>query len=138
VNTTFTRLKQQLPTVETIEGFLSAHQVGVAQLAIEYCNSLVEDPAKRSAFWPGVDLNAAAGPMASSAVARSQIIDPIIARAINSNVTSQPDVADIHAELDSLITRLASCGGSCAADRTRVIAKASCAAVIGSATTLLQ
>lgn len=138
VNTTFNRLKQQLPVVENIEGFLSAQQVGVAQLSIEYCNSLVEDASLRGAFWPGVDLSAPAGPLASSATERAKIIDPIIAHAMNSNVTSQPVVADVHAELDSLITRLASCGAGCAADRTRVIAKASCAAVIGSATTLLQ
>ena len=138
VNTTFNRLKQQLPTVETIDGFLAAHQVGVAQLAIEYCNSLVEDASLRSSFWPGVDFNQAAGPFAANATLRGTIIDPIIAHAVNSNVSSQPAASDIHTELDSLITRLASCGGSCAADRTRVIAKASCAAVLGSATTLLQ
>lgn len=138
VSATFDRLQEQLPTVETIDGFLASQQVGVAQLAIEYCNSLVEDGTLRANFWPGVDFNAAAGPLASNATARAGIIDPIIAHAINSNVSSQPAVADVRAELDSLVTRLAACGAGCASDRTRVIAKASCAAVIGSATTLLQ
>lgn len=35
VNQTFQRVKQQLPTSPTLEGFLPSHQVGVAQLAIQ-------------------------------------------------------------------------------------------------------
>jgi hypothetical protein len=48
----FDILRQQLPAVETIEGFLSAHQMGVAQLAIAYCDNLVESSA-RNAFFTG-------------------------------------------------------------------------------------
>ena len=138
VRATFARLKQQLPTVANIAGFLSSHQVGVSQLAIEYCNSLVEDTTLRTAFWPGVNFATPANVQFATPASRAQIIDPIIAHAVNSNVTSQPDNADIKAELDSLTNRLAACGAGCAADRTKTIAKASCAAVIGSATTLLQ
>jgi len=48
----FDILRQQLPAVETIEGFLSAHQMGVAQLAIAYCDKLVEDTGTvRSTFF---------------------------------------------------------------------------------------
>jgi hypothetical protein len=41
--------------------------------------------------------------------------------------------------LGKLIDKLATCGGNqCEADRTETIVKASCAAVLGSATTLIQ
>ncbi len=42
VKATYALVEQQLPTVATIEAFLASHQVGVAQLAIQYCNALVE------------------------------------------------------------------------------------------------
>ena len=41
-------------------------------------------------------------------------------------------------ELDALITRLTPCTGTCDAQRTRTVVKASCAAVLGSAVMLLQ
>jgi hypothetical protein len=44
----------------------------------------------------------------------------------------------VRGELDNLTTDLASCGGSCAADRTETIVKAACAATLGSAVTLVQ
>ncbi|MEM7293650.1 MAG: LamG domain-containing protein, partial [Pseudomonadota bacterium] len=44
VQTTYLTIKQQLPTTEGIDSFLSSHQVAVSQLAIEYCSELV-DPA---------------------------------------------------------------------------------------------
>ena len=138
VAATFARLKQQLPAVQSIEAFVSSHQVGVSQLAIEYCNSMVENDTLRAAFWPGVDFTTPAATQFATPASRAQIIGPIIAHAVNTNVSRQPDLTDISAELDALTTQLASCGAGCAADRTKTIAKASCAAVIGSATTLLQ
>ncbi len=42
VKATYTLVQQQLPSVPFIEGFVASHQVGVAQLAIQYCDSLVE------------------------------------------------------------------------------------------------
>ena len=51
IKSTYDTIKQQLPAVENIRGFLSAHQVAVAQLAIDYCNELVEDPTLRGSFF---------------------------------------------------------------------------------------
>jgi len=54
---TFDDLRQQLPTVETIEGFLSAHQMAISQLALAYCQELVGkdelsvDHARRATFF---------------------------------------------------------------------------------------
>ena len=48
---TFEKLKQQLPSEETIDTFVSAHVVGIAQLAFEYCDQLVEDTTLRNNFF---------------------------------------------------------------------------------------
>jgi hypothetical protein len=47
-------------------------------------------------------------------------------------------LAEVSGEIDALIGRLTTCGGACAADRTEVVVKAACSAVVGSASTLLQ
>jgi hypothetical protein len=57
---------------------------------------------------------------------------------IGSSLASQPAPADVRAELDQLLARLASCGGSCPAGRTATAVKAACAAVLGSAATTIQ
>jgi len=138
VKQTYATLRQQLPTVEHIQGFLSAHQVGVAQLAIEYCNALVDNPALAAGFFPGFNFNQAAATAFDSAAKRDLVVNPLINRVFNTGLASQPTVAETRAELDGLIDRLTACGGSCAADRTPVVVKASCAAVLGSAGMLLQ
>jgi hypothetical protein len=53
-------------------------------------------------------------------------------------MTTQPTAAEISTEVDAMIGRLTACGAACAADRTAVIVKSACSAVIGSASTLIQ
>ena len=138
VKTTYELVKQALPQSEGIEGFLSAQQVGIAQLSIEYCNALVEGSALRSAYFPGVDFSGSPATVFGTAGARDQVFNPLLDRMLGLSVSSQPDRAAVRSELDSLAAKLSSCGGSCAADRSKTIAKASCGAVLGSAVTLLQ
>jgi hypothetical protein len=138
VKTTYDTIKQQLPTVENIEGFLASHQVAISQLAIEYCNALVEDSALRSAFFPGVDFNAAAATAFDTPGERALIAEPLLDNVMGSNLATQPADNAVQAELDDLIVGLSSCSGGCAADRTKTIAKAACAATLGSAVMLVQ
>jgi hypothetical protein len=135
---TYDRVREQLPTVENIEGFLSAHQVGVAQLAIEFCNSLVDDPAGRAAYFPGFDFAAPAGQAFDTAIERDRIVEPLVTRAVGIGIATQPSLSEVRAELDGLIDRLTACGAGCDSSRTVTVVKATCAAVIGSASTLLQ
>jgi len=137
VQTTYETVKQQLPTLESIDGFLSAHQVAVSQLAIEYCNALVNDTGLRASYFPGFNFAAAAN-TAFDATGRGQIITPLLNNIAGTGLSSQPLVADMTTELDALITKLTACGGGCAADRTEVVVKASCAAMLGSAVMLIQ
>lgn len=135
---TFETIKQQLPTVESFGAFSSSQQVGVSQLAIEYCNALVEDTGLRAQVFPGFNFDAAVTTAFGTLAARDPLLDPLITRINNTNVVSQPHPDDVKAELNSLIDRLTVCGGNCEPGRTATVAKATCAALIGSATLTVQ
>ena len=162
VSATFETIRQQLPSVEGIEGFLSSHQVAVAQLAIEYCSALVDNTTLRNSFFPGFDFNVNANSVAD-ATWESQVVTPLINKMVGQNLDSQPLPTDIRDELMDLLTEtadlkpyiydingdlvsnpdgnpdgLARCGGPCSSDRTEIATKAACAATLGSAVVLLQ
>lgn len=135
VRATYALVEQQLPAVASLDAVLASHQVGIAQLAIQYCDSLVESN-QASSFFPGLNLNAAPGVAFADA---SVVINPLLARGIGNNIGTQPLAADVSAELQGLIAGLSTCGGgACPANRTRTVTKAACAAVLGSAAVLLK
>ena len=143
---TYGLVKQSLPAIEAFDAVSSSHQIAVTQLAIEYCNALVEDTGLRSTVFPGFNFGAAPN-VAFAGASRDLLIDPLIARAVGV-VGSQPDLAAVRDELGyappageypgNLIDRLAACGGSCPPGRTLDISKAVCASVTGSAAMLIQ
>lgn len=142
--------------------------MAVAQLAMSYCNEAVNadkvlasnDPAR---LFAGFDFTATAGTAFDSA-SQNQIIEPLLARLTNldtltpgNNLNStQPTDTTIKAVLggattqdlddvltndayESLVTTMTQCLPSCdTTDRTEAIAKAMCAATLGSALTLIQ
>lgn len=135
---TYNTVKQQLPTVEDLEGFLSSHQMAITQMAIQYCDALVSDSSIRSAFFPGFNFSESADTAFDSA-GRDLVKAPLMENFVGTGLTTQPNNADIESELDALMGRLTTCsGGSCPAGRTETVVKASCAAVLGSAVTLIQ
>lgn len=152
VATTYEKVKQQLPTLTNLDGFLAAQQMGITQLTVAYCNALVgsssaANPA-RTAIFPGFDFAAAANVAFNSDTKRSQIIEPLLARlhanevadGVNphSKLDGQADPAELRLELNQLIDNMTACGSGCAADRTLTTVKATCAASLGSAVMLLQ
>ena len=137
VATTYANIRQSLPNVETIDTFVSAHPVAVAQLSIQYCNALVDNSTARAQYFPGFSFSAAPS-TAFAPAGRAIVLDSLLGRMLRTNVATEPDAAGVRSDLDNLITRLSSCGGSCAADRTETVVKASCAALLGSAATLLH
>ena len=137
VQATYQQVKQALPTIESIDTFVSAHPVAIAQLAIQYCDALAEDPGGRAAYFPGFDF-AASPSVAFSPAGRAIVLDALVGRMMAQNVATEPGAAEVRAEIDNLITRLSACGGSCPAGRTGTIVKASCAALLGSAVTLVH
>ena len=130
-------MRQALPTIESIDTFVSAHPVAIAQLAIQYCDALVEDPGARAAYFPGFDFAASPG-LAFGPAGRAAVLDALVGRMVAQGVATEPETAGVRADLDALVTRLAACGSSCPAGRTETVVKASCAALLGSAVTLVH
>ena len=137
VRATYEQVKQALPTIESIDTFVSAHPVAIAQLSIQYCDALVEDAAARAGYFPGFDFGSAPQ-VAFGATGRGIVLDALVGRMMASNVGTEPEAAGVRSDLDALITRLSACGTSCPAGRTETIVKASCAALLGSAVTLVH
>jgi len=139
VANTFANVKQALPTVTDISTFVSAQQMAVTQLAIEYCNALVNDSNLRQNFFPGFNFNDSVND-AFVIGDRTLITTPLYNKTMNSNITNQPTLVEVETELNNLIDRLISCNAtnSCSADRSEVVVKATCAAAIGNAAMLIQ
>ncbi|MEN8179406.1 MAG: LamG domain-containing protein, partial [Pseudomonadota bacterium] len=164
VQSTYETIRQQLPSSENINGFLSAHQVGVSQLAIEYCSALIDDSNLRSSLFPGFIFTAEANTV-SDASWQDMFVVPMVNRFMGQNLNTQPLLADVRDELMTLLTEtqdlkpyiddvtgdgipdsdpdgepdgLARCSTACTAGRTEVAAKAACAAALGSAVMLIQ
>jgi hypothetical protein len=130
VASTYANVKQQLPSVESVNSFLASQQTGVAQLAIAYCNALVKDDTLRPQFFgAGMDPNASAS-IFNDPTTRATLIDAIKTKIIGST-SIQPDSALIDSSLTTMLTKLA--GGSAG-----TAMKAACAAALGSAATTVQ
>ena len=138
VMATYQAVKQQLPTLTDIDIFVSSQQMGITQLAIEYCNALVEDTSARASYFAGFDFSAAASQAFDSTAKRDTVFDALITNTVGNNLTTQPSDSDIKTELNSLTDKLTACGNSCAADRTETVVKAVCAATIANAAMLVQ
>jgi hypothetical protein len=145
VQQTFDTVRQSLPAVETVEAFLSSHQVAIAQLAIEYCNAMINDSTLRATAFPGFNFGAA---WPASGAGEDLFLEPLLTRALGSAATplaTQPDRNAAKAELINLIhgvpgdgTRPGLASVSPGGPRTLLIAKATCSAVLGSAAMLIQ
>ena len=132
----FQSVRQGLPTTDGLSTFSSAHQMGITQLSIEYCDALVEDTTKRAAYFPGFNFGIAPS-SAFTTTGRNQILDPIMSRVLGANIGTQPDTVDVRDELNALIDKLSASGGS-DVTKTKTIVKAVCAAGIGGAAMLVQ
>jgi len=137
VNATYQSVQQQLPSVPTLEAFSAANQVGTAQLAIQYCSTMVNTPSLAAQMFPGVTFNASTYPaqtnLVTSALAARVLYNGAPPSA-QAQMTSQPAASTITTELGNLIGVL--CSGTSPCNNTaRVMAvtAAACAAAFGSA-----
>jgi hypothetical protein len=153
VDVTYQELRQSLPAVESLNTFLSSHQVAIAQLAIQYCDAMIgtagSPGANLGTLFPGFDWNDGS----EFRTNRDAFVYPLIDRIMGTNIGSQPLRAEVYEELasyqdptpevseegesldrpDNLIDRL-----SAGSSDTRSIGKGVCAAILGSAVTLVQ
>jgi hypothetical protein len=134
VANTYNTVKQALPTDEAIEGFSSSQQAGITQLAVAYCNSLSNNTTLRATVYPAFSGWGSSPATAFDTQAeRDAIIVPLYNRAVGTNLLTQPTLASVSGELNSLITRLLAGGAN-----TPTVVTAVCAATVGSAVTTVQ
>ena len=139
VKSAFEQLKQQLPSVTNMDGFLASNQMAVTQLAIKYCDQLVETDNLRDNYFTGFDFTQNAS-VAFSNQDRSLVLTPLTTLMLGTSLSDQPNNTEVVAELDNLITRLTDCTGDkvCDANYTKTVVKAVCAGALGSAAITLQ
>lgn len=139
---TFEGLKQQLPSTPLLGTFVSAHQVGIAKLSLEYCDALVESNSRRTAFFGGAfEFGSPVSTAFSNQAKRDIIISNLVNKMVGTNLDKQPSLAELQPDLDQLIDELTlgcNVAADCDAARTRTVVKASCAAVLGSAAVLIK
>ena len=134
VNAIYLNVQQQLPSTPTLEAFSAANQVGTAQLAVEYCNTMVTTPSLAAQVLPGVNLNNTS--LFSTPAGINSVTSALAARVLNVGsytLSSQPAASTITTELGNLIGIL--CTTSACNNTTRIMAvtSAACAAAFGSA-----
>ncbi|MFT7560457.1 MAG: hypothetical protein ACI93R_002377 [Flavobacteriales bacterium] len=130
VATIYNTVRQQLPTVESLDTFLAAHQSGIMQLSVAYCTTLMNDGDRVLEMFPGVILDNATA--FDSEAGRNLLINPLLsALLVDVGLTTQPDQEEIRVELMNLMDNMS-------AANTRTTAIATCASATGSAVMLLQ
>ncbi|MGH8257094.1 MAG: LamG domain-containing protein [Steroidobacteraceae bacterium] len=142
-NTTYQSVQQQLPNVNDIRSVTAANQIAGAQLAVQYCQTLVQDPVLGPAFFGPVAASFAspASSVFTSQTSMDQIVTPLIQNLTGQGagtpavtIATQPTDASVRQELYNLIGALMS---ENAAVSTRNVTMAACTALLSSATTLL-
>jgi hypothetical protein len=133
VNATYLAVQQQLPPVPTLEAFSSANQVGVAQLAIQYCNTAVNTPALQTQLF-GAPLSPT---QFTTPVGTSSVTTAIANKVLSSNA-HQPSASSITTELGSLIGQLCTTNSCTTQQGTNAVAAAACATAFGSADVLIN
>jgi hypothetical protein len=134
VNATYLAVQQQLPPTPALEGFSSANQVGVAQLAIQYCNVAVNTPSLQTSLF--------GGPLSSSQFSTQGGIDSVTTaianKVLGTGLHSQPSVSTITTELSTLIHALCTTNSCSTTQGTNAVAAAACATAFGSADMMIN
>lgn len=146
IKATYANVRQSLPAVHDIQGYLSSHQTSVAQLALQYCNVMVNDTTLRGQFFPNtVSFNSALTVGDHSAVnANGQLVIDTLRTKVVGTAQTQPDAAEFNEDIGDLIETLCNPnmsdlgGAACTGARTADVIKAACGAALGSAATLVQ
>jgi hypothetical protein len=134
VNTTYLAVQQQLPSDPTLESFSSANQVGIAQLAIQYCNVMVNTPSYSATVFPGLTF----GPSTLTGSGISTVTSALAARVLGSGLHSQPAAATVTSELGTLINNLCTTQACNTTARVQAVTAAACATAFGSADMLIN
>ncbi len=144
VNQVYTSVQSALPPVPDLTAFSAANQTAISQLAIAFCSEMVNT--RGTAFF-GAGFDPTQGGSYFSAPIntnsnRDQVINGLyvnlVGGTIGANLGTQPNFPSVQTELDALITNLTPGAYTSTANRSGVVTKAACAALLGSASTLVQ
>jgi len=157
VQETYANVKQQLPATENITGFLAAHEMGVAQLAIAYCDALVDDTTLRDNFFGAFAFGSDVSTAFATIAMKNQIVDALYNKMVGIGgvaPANMPSQAELRTELVGPDAGVAEHPGNlfgrlfdaCAEDescnndipRTASVVKALCTSVLGSAAMIIQ
>jgi hypothetical protein len=131
----YAAVQQQLPATPTLEAFSSANQVGVAQLAIQYCNIMVNNPTYSAPAFPGVSLTAG---LFSTPAGVNSVTSALAAKVLGSGLSSQPAASTVTTELGNLINTLCTTSACTTTARVQAVTAAACATAFGSADMLIN
>jgi hypothetical protein len=136
VASTYLSVQQQLPNLVTLEGYSSANQVGVAQLAVQYCNIMATTPAYQSVVLPGMTLNPSTF---ATAQGINVVSSALAARVVGTgNLHAMPPASQIAGELDKLIPALCATSACNNTARVTAVTAAACAAAFGNAVMMIN
>jgi Concanavalin A-like lectin/glucanases superfamily len=144
VSQVYSNVLSALPPVPDLTAFSAANQTAISQLAIAYCSEMV-DTRGTAVFGAGFDPTQG-GTYFSGAINtnsnRDKVINALyvnlVGGTIGANLATQPPFSSVQAELDSLITNLTPAAYANTPNRSGVVTKAACAALLGGASTLVQ
>jgi hypothetical protein len=134
VSATYLAVQQQLPANPTLEGFSSSNQIGVAQLAIQYCNAAANTPALQPQVF-GTTLSAT---QFTSPAGINTVTSALASRVLGTNLKSQPLPGPMTGELSSLIGKLCATNSCTTIQGTNAVAAAACATAFGGAEMLIN
>ena len=133
---TYLELQQQLPGSNDVAAFVSAQQVGIARLSLEYCDQMVENAGMRTAFFgSSFPFTEPATTAFDTQAERDMIINPLVDKMFGTTLGNQPNQTDIRPVLNTLIDELTTgcTAATCPASFTRNAVKGVCSAVLSSA-----
>ncbi|MFC4311224.1 LamG domain-containing protein [Steroidobacter flavus] len=157
VKATYANVRQSLPAVNDIGGYLSSHQTSLAQLALQYCNVLMDTPDLRTSFFTGATVDFGQ-PLTTNNVLNTNgqnVVNQLFTKIVGS-ADSQPNNTEFVSDVRPLIESLCdsdlplnvpadqknlACGTvnqRTGVNRTVEVIKAACGAALGSAATLVQ
>ena len=139
---TYQDVIQQLPTNNDPYSFVSAQQVGIARLSLDYCDQMVENQALRDAFFGAgsFDFTATGDVAFNTQAKRDAIINPLVSKMVGTTLSDQPAQTDIGPVLGTLFDQLTNgcTAATCPATFTRNAVKGVCSAVLSSAAVQIQ
>src|SRR5262245_2240892 len=136
VRATYEELLQQLPASNDVRAFVSAQQVGIARLSLEYCDQMVENSGLRTAmFGSSFPFTEPATTAFDTQAERDMIINPLVDKMMGTSLGHQPAQTDVRPVLNNLIAELTTgcTAATCPASSTRNFVKGVCSAVLSSA-----